>query len=169
MASTAEIISMAANLALALSLIVALIFGIAQVNAARRDRRERFTLDALRNFQSREFAELANYINGHDLPKTMDEWQKLSVNDQVMLLQFSQEMESLGILVAEKFVNIDLVDKTIGSLVTIGWDKFKAVILDIRKNHPDPFLNEYFQWLAEKLDARMKLHPRQPFHEINKK
>ena len=57
-----EIITIIANLALALSLIVALIFGIAQVKATKRDRRERLTLEALRNFQTREFAELISYI-----------------------------------------------------------------------------------------------------------
>ena len=57
-----EIITIIANLALALSLIVAVIFGIAQVKATKRDRRERLTLEALRNFQTREFAELISYI-----------------------------------------------------------------------------------------------------------
>ena len=57
-----EIITIIANLALALSLIVAVIFGIARVKATKRDRRERLTLEALRNFQTREFAELISYI-----------------------------------------------------------------------------------------------------------
>ncbi|HET9823963.1 MAG TPA: hypothetical protein VFP87_01445 [Chitinophagaceae bacterium] len=48
-----EIIAIVANLALALSLVVALIFGIAQVRAASRDRRERLTLEPLRNVQTR--------------------------------------------------------------------------------------------------------------------
>ena len=53
-----EIISVIADLALTLSLVVAIIFGVAQVNAVKKDRRERLTLETLRNFQSREFAEL---------------------------------------------------------------------------------------------------------------
>jgi hypothetical protein len=50
---TAEIITLLANLALALSFIVGLVFGIAQVRAAARDRKERLTLETLRNFQTR--------------------------------------------------------------------------------------------------------------------
>ena len=43
-----------------------------------------------------------------------------------MVTQFAQQMESLGILVAERLINIDLVDKTIGSLVTTAWEKYKT-------------------------------------------
>jgi hypothetical protein len=39
------------------------------------------------------------------------------------------------------------------------------VFLDIREKTPDPFLGEYFQWLAEQIDERMKKNPRKPFHE----
>jgi uncharacterized membrane-anchored protein YhcB (DUF1043 family) len=53
-----EIIALIANLALALSFVVGLIFGIVQVRVAARDRRERLTLETLREFQSREFVEL---------------------------------------------------------------------------------------------------------------
>ena len=65
-----DIISIIANIALALSVVVALVFGVAQVRQAVSDRRERLTLDALRNFQSREFAELIHYVTFSDMPAT---------------------------------------------------------------------------------------------------
>ena len=162
---TNELIGMIANLALALSFIVGLLFGIAQVKAAARDRKERLTLDTLRNFQTHEFAELMFNISRYDIPPTLEEWRKLPAGDQVMFLQFTQEMESLGILVAERFIDITLVDKTLGSFVTTSWDKLKKVILDMRAKLPDLFLCEYFQWLEERLDERMQKNPRKPFHE----
>jgi hypothetical protein len=165
---TNEIIALLANLALALSFIVGLVFGIAQVKAAARDRKERFTLETLRNFQTHEFAELMFNINAYNIPSTLEEWRKLPANDQVMFLHFTQEMESLGILVAERFINIELVDKTLGSFVTNSWDKLKTVISDMREKLPDPFLSEYFQWLSERLNERMKMNPRKPFHESNR-
>jgi len=63
-----EFIALLANLALALSFIVGLIFGIAQVKATARDRKERFSLEALRSFQTREFAELMLYVNNNNMP-----------------------------------------------------------------------------------------------------
>lgn len=162
-----EIIAIIANLALTLSLIVAIIFGIAQVRAAARDRRERLTLETLRNFQTREFAELIYYINSRDVLDSRNEMTALSANEQVIFIQFAQEMESLGILVAEKYIDIDLVDKTLGSFVTTSWEKYKNLFFDIREKTNDPFLAEYFQWLAERLDERMHKNPRKPFYKIN--
>jgi hypothetical protein len=168
---TNELITFISNLGLTLSFIVALVFGIAQVKAAARDRRERLTLETLRNFQTREFAELMVYMTSHDMPSTRKEMQALPTNEQILLFQFSQEMESLGILVAEGLINIDLVDKTLGSFVVNSWEKNKTLIMDARKT--DPFLSEYFQWLAEQTDERIHKAPRKPFFQtqasVNKK
>lgn len=136
---TNDIITLIANLALALSVIVALIFGIAQVRAAARDRRERLTLETLRNYQTREFAELIHYISSHDMPSTREGLDALPAKERVIFIQFAQEMESLGILVAEGVINTDLVDKTLGSFVTTTWEKYKTVFLDMREKLPDPF------------------------------
>jgi hypothetical protein len=162
---TNEIVTLIANLAIALSFIVGLVFGIAQVRASARERHERLTLETLRNFQTREFAELIHYISTHDLPRSREELQTIPANEYFMLIQFGQEMESLGILVAEGLINIDLVDKTLGSLVTTAWEKYKTMFLDMREKQPDPFLGEYFQWLAERIDKRMRESPRKPFFE----
>ena len=159
-----DLVTLIANAALALSFIVGLIFGIAQVRAAARDRRDRLTLEALRNFQSREFAELMQYIISHDIPISRQAIQSLPIDEQVHFLQFAQEMEMLGILVAERFIDIDLVERTLGSFVSTSWDKYKGMAHNIRKD--DPFLSEYFQWLAERITERMSKNPRKPFHEI---
>ena len=163
---TNDLIVLVANIALALSFIIGLIFGIVQVRAAARDRRERLTLEALRNFQSREFAELMQYIHTHEIPDSYKELLSLPVNEQVIFMQLAQEMEMLGILVGDRIINIDLVDKTLGSFVTTTWNKYKKMILSMRKT--DPFLAEYFQWLAERIDERMNKKPRRPFHENQK-
>jgi hypothetical protein len=161
---TKDIIEIIANLALALSFIIGLIFGLIQIKALGRDRKERLTLETLRNYQSHTFAELMFKINSAKIPRTHEEWRKLPDSDQILFLQFTQDMESLGILVAERFINMELVDKTLGSFVISSWDKFKTVIADIREKQPDPFLCEYYQWLAERLNERMKKCPRKPFH-----
>jgi hypothetical protein len=162
---TTDIIALIANVALSLSFIVGLIFGIAQVRAAARDRRERLTLEAMRNFQTREFTELMLFVNAHEMPPTREAMMTLSLADRAMFTQFAQEMEMLGILVAERFIDLDLVDKTLGSFVSNSWKKYEAVTLHLRESLPDPFLSEYFQWLAERIQKRMKDHLRKPFYQ----
>jgi hypothetical protein len=109
---------------------------------------------------------LAVYINSHTLPSNYKEMSALPVKEQETLFQFAQMMEHLGILVARQFISMDLVDITLGGYVTTCWEKYKVMFLDIRKNLPDPFLGEYFQWLAERIDERMKKNPRQPFYIV---
>ena len=157
-----ELISIIANVALALSFVIALIFGITQVHIAARDRRERLTLETIRNFQSREFAEMLYHLTNREMPGTREEFQALPQNEQTIFIQFAQQMEHLGILVADKIVDMDLVDKTLGSFVTTSWEKYKPMFSDMRIKLPDPFLGEYFQWLAEGIDKRMKEKPRDP-------
>jgi len=158
-----DIITLIANIALALSFVIGLVFGIAQVRAAARDRKERLTLEALRNFQTRGFAELIHYIISHKIPASREELASLPEEEQITFIELAQQMESLGILVADGYINLDLVDKTLGSFVTQAWDKYKGFILNLRKE--DPFLNEYFQWLAEQIDKRLKDNPREPFYK----
>ncbi len=165
---TYEIISLIADISLALSFLVALVFGFVQVRQVARDRRERFTMEILRNFQTREFAELNGQLSYHKLPSGFKEFEQLPLEEQAKFIQFGQEMEQLGILVAEGLIDIELVDKTLGSLVSSSWQKYKITFADIRKEHSDPFWGEYFQWLAEYINDRMKKEPRKPFYETHR-
>jgi len=163
-----EIISVIADISLALSFIVALVFGVFQVRDVRRDRRERRTMEALQNIQTKEFAEISGQISYHRTPTTFKEFDEIPLNEQAKFIQFSQEMESLGILVADRLIDIELIDKTLGSFVTISWQKYKPIIEEIREKHSDPFLGEYFQWLAEYISDRSKKNPRKPFYETQR-
>ena len=102
------------------------------------------------------------------MPTSFKEFEKLSLPEQAKFIQFGQEMESLGILVADQLIEIDLVDKTLGSFVTTAWQKYKAIFEEIRIKHSDPFLGEYFQWLAEYISDRSQKNPRRPFYDTHK-
>jgi hypothetical protein len=161
---TYETISLIADASLALSFVIALVFGIVQVRQSARDRKERLTLEALRNFQTREFAEISGQLSYHKVPTILKEFEQLPLEEQAKFIQFSQEMESLGILVAEQVIDIDLVDKTLGSFVSNSWQSYKVIFEELRVKHTDPFLGEYFQWLAEYVNERIRKNPREPFH-----
>ncbi|HWF43939.1 MAG TPA: hypothetical protein VG537_04790 [Candidatus Kapabacteria bacterium] len=157
-------IELIANIALALSFVVGLIFGIAQVKAAQRDRRERLTLETLRVFNTREFAETIHFMRVLAMPKTQEEFFTMPTDQQIMLIQGSQQMESLGMLVFERYIDLDLVDKTIGSFVSTTWAKYKPVFEDMRMKLPDPYLGEYFQWLADQVDQKIQQN-REPYYK----
>ncbi len=141
---SSALLAVLGNLALTLSLIVAVIFGIVQVKSSARDRKERFTINVLQDFQTREFAELMYSLIVFNVPEKLEDLRQLPPLEQIKFIQFTQQMESLGLLVAEGFINVDLVDKTLGTLVTDSWQEFKPVILDMRPKTSDPYLSEYF-------------------------
>jgi len=60
-------------------------------------------------------------------------------------------------------VDIELIDKTLGTYVTYTWNKYKNFVIPIRER--DPYLSEYFQWLAEKMEQRQTQNPREPFYK----
>jgi hypothetical protein len=161
----ADTIAIVANIALALSVVIALVFGIAQVKAAQRDRKERLTLEALRSFSTREFAELIYYVTRLEMPQTREAFLALPAEHQIMLIQAGQQMESVGMLVYERYIDLDLIDKTLGSYVSLSWERYQPMFEDMRVKNPDPFLGEYFQWLAERIDERMKNNPREPYYK----
>src|ERR1051325_6287165 len=132
-------ISLIGNIAIALSFIAALIFGIAQTKAAARDRKERFTLDALRTFDTREFAEIIYFTRGNELPKSASDFNAMPESKQIILIQASQQLESLGMLAYEKYIDLDLVDKTLGSYVSTSWENLKPFFLEMRERTSDPY------------------------------
>lgn len=164
-----EMITTIANIALALSVVVAVIFGIAQIRTARRDRQVSLTMETLRQFQTREFAEILLFITTTRLPESYDAWKKHPDAERAVLIQVSQQMESLGLLVAEGLLSLDLIDKTLGSFVSGTWARSKSYVLDMRKELEDPFMAEYFQWLAEQIEERMTNSPRLPFFQTGQK
>lgn len=162
---SAEFITELANIALTLSLVVAVVFGLAQIRTSKQDRRERLTVEMLQTFQSREFAEIIMFITTATFPQNQKEWVLWKEEDRVKFIQIGQQMESLGILLADKLIDINLLDKTLGSFIVTTWEKFKPIIVELREKNPDPYLAEYFQWMAEQIEKRMKENPRKPFYQ----
>jgi hypothetical protein len=163
-----ELIALLANIALTLSVIVAVIFGIVQVRTSNRDRHERLTLETLRNFQTKEFAQLLLFYTNTSFPDSYDKYRTWPNEDQVNFIQLMQQMETLGILLAGKFIDFDLVDKTLGVFVVNSWEKYKPAVLDFRITLDDPYMAEYFQWMSENIDRKMKEIHRIPYHQIAK-
>ena len=157
-----------ANIAIALSVFVAVFFGVVQARGSAKERRERLTLQVVRGLQTREFAAHMHSIRLVPPPPTTEEWDALPMETRVTLLAFSQEMEMLGLLVFDATIDIDLVERTLGSFVVDAWARYKPGFESLRVSLSDPYLGEYFQWLAQRVDARMAEHPRRPAYESSR-
>jgi len=67
-----------------------------------------------------------------------------------MFIQFAQQMESLGLNGRAGAIDIELVDRTLGSLVSTAWQKYELMFMDMREKTPDPYLAEYFPVVGRK-------------------
>src|SRR5881628_3133960 len=105
------------------------------------------------------------FVTRNKFPQNYEQWQSWSYEEPELFVQLMQQMESLGILLGDGLIDIGLVDKTLGSFVTTTWEKFKPLVFELRERNADPYLAEYFQWMAEQIDTRMKENPRKPFYE----
>ena len=152
-----------ANISLALSLLVALVFGVLQFRAAARDRRERLTMETLRAFQSRDFAVKINMIRLSGPPESVDKLSERPAEEQIEILQLAQEMESVGLMVEEHMIDLDLVEKSLGSFVVDAWKRYAPLMRSGRGN--DLYLGEYFEWLAVRIEERMRAQPRVPAYK----
>jgi hypothetical protein len=135
-----------ANIAIAVSAAIALVFGILQVQAAVRDRRERLTIEVVRALQTREFAQEVAVLRQHPPPTTAEEWTALPESTRVTHMHFLQQMEMLGLLVFDGSIDLKLVERTLGAYVSMTWKRFEPVILELRRRLPDPYLSEYYQY-----------------------
>ena len=158
--STESAAAITGDIAIALSFLAALGFGIGQVRSANRDRRERLTIETVRAMQTRQLAEHFQRIGSQDLPSTFSALRALPPAEQVSIIHYAQQMEMLGLMVYDGMIELALVERTLGDYVGFSWEKYKSFTYDRRKE--DPYLNEYFEWLAKRLDDYMRSNPRTP-------
>jgi hypothetical protein len=146
--------------AIALSFLAAVVFGISQVRTSAEDRRERLTVEVVRGMQTREMAAHFQRVGSLDMPSTWHEVQAMPADEVVSIIHYAQQMEMLGLMVYDGMIELALVERTLGDYVAYSWEKYKSFTYDRR--NVDPYVNEYFEWLANRLDNYMRSNPRPP-------
>ncbi|MHB8584302.1 MAG: DUF4760 domain-containing protein [Thermoplasmatota archaeon] len=131
-----------------------------QADEAEKARRQQVAVDVIRSFETPEFAKMIVYMRQQPIPRIADEAALLPPEAQEMNVLLAQRFENMGIVVAEGIIDIDLVDKCLGSYVTDTWDRRKSAIAGLRSKYRDRLLAEYFEWLAEALRERARQNPR---------
>ena len=76
--------------------------------------------------------------------------------------------ESLGILVYRGEVDLDLVDEFFSGPIKVSWRKLQGHVLGEREMLGRETIEEWFQWLTERLAERESERPRVPAHIAHK-
>lgn len=139
-------------------------FAMVQVRQYRRDRRRAAAIEMLHSFQTPGFAEALNII--YNLPDGLsrEEIEARLQGRFHIVYALMTTWESLGILVHMGEVDIDLVEDFFSGPILISWRKLKGHVEDERAVTGRDTIEEWFQWLVERLQERESLAPALPAH-----
>lgn len=138
-----------ANLASAVAVVVAVVFGTLQVRQMRKTRALFTSTELVRAMQTTEFARCIALVLS--LPDDADP--ELVIQDPEMaaaVLSLSHVFESLGVLVYHRIIGLHLVDDLMGGYVRRIWRKVRPTV-ERRRTTLGISYGEWMQWLAERL------------------
>lgn len=142
----------AANLATTVAVVVALVFGIAELRRARRDRRDQAAIEILRSVEAQELHSAVALIL--KLPNDADP--ELIRSDPALLRAATRlhwVAEMFGSLVFEGVVDLHLVDRMNGGWLRGCWRRLNRWVEAERVSESRVNFGEWWQWLYERLEA----------------
>lgn len=143
-------IAMIANVASAISVVVALGFGVLQIRQMRKTRALFTSAELVHAMQTPEFAESVRLVL--TLPVKADP-ALIRDNPEMAraVLNLSHVYESLGVLVYHRIIHLHLVDDLMGGYVRESWAKIGPYVFS-RREELGVYYGEWMQWLAERMD-----------------
>jgi len=158
-------ISTLANLINAIAVTAGVIFAAAQIREFRRQRRRQSMYTLVQTFQSADFTKALHRII--DLPDNLD---RAAIRAEVgpegedAIYFVTTTWETIGVLVFQKELTLDLVDDFFSGPLIISWRKLARYLEDVRRERHRDTLFEWFQWLAERMIEREKSSAPVPAH-----
>ena len=146
------------------AVLAGVIFAVVQVRQLRRDRRRAAAIELLHSFQTPVFAEALNIV--YNLPDglTREEIEGRLQGRFHIVYALMTTWESLGILIHMRELDIDLVEDFFSGPILISWRKLKGHVEGERAVTGRETIEEWFQWLAERLQERESRAPALPAH-----
>lgn len=134
-----------------IALIAAASFAGYQLLGARRERNEAHAVQVLTRLQTPEF--LSSYAKVWTLPLDARAEDVRSAGPEMERAVDTVMMtfESLGVMVHNRLVPIELVDQAIGGFLRESWRRTSNYLLTRREEVQSRRLAEWYQWLAEHL------------------
>jgi hypothetical protein len=120
-----------------------------QWRASRRQRAREAEVLILRSFESPDFTRAMHRILA--LPNGLSKKEVDAQMDRDLLWYWFGAMESVGLLVHHRAIDLGLVDEAFGGPIILSWSKLGPYARESRKAVKRESMHEWFQWLAERL------------------
>ena len=143
-------------------LILGLVFGLIQLRQYRLSQNREASLHLLNSFQTTDFLHGIWIIQELPAGLSKKEIEERVGSDIRLILLVISNWESLGILVFNREITIEMVDDAYSAPIIVSWQKLEKYITDMRNDlkRNTPF--EWFQWLVDRMKEREKLNPPVP-------
>ena len=152
----------------AIAVVVGVGFAMVQVRQYRRDKHREAALELLHAFQTPAFARALNIV--YSMP---DDLSKAEVEKRVgdefhLVYAMTTTWESLGILVHRGEIDLYLIHDFFSGPILVSWRKLENYINGERAEVGRDTINEWFQWLKERIEEMESDAPATPAHIAHK-
>jgi len=151
-----------------IAVVIGVVFAILQIRQYTRNKRREAAIELLHSFQTPSFAKALNLV--YNLPDSLSKEQvEERLGDEFHLVYaLMTTWESLGILVYLGEIDLDMIDDFFSGPITISWRKLEGHIKGERSLLGRDTIEEWFQWLTERLLERESKVPPLPAYIAHK-
>jgi hypothetical protein len=150
------------NLITTLAVVAGLVFAGLQIRDAERARAAEQRLVLVRSFESPDFMRAMKLIM--DLPDglSMAEVDARSGDGGFTVYYWLGAMETMGILVHHRHIDLELVDDFFSGPLLITWRRLERYVRENRQAQQRDTMHEWFEWLVDRMRDRETRHPPVP-------
>ena len=148
----------------AIAVVIGVGFAMVQVRQFRRDKHREAAMELLHAFQTPSFARALNIIYSMPDGLSKEEVERFAGDEFHLVYAMTTTWESIGVLVYRGEVSLQLVDDFFSGPVMVSWRKLENHIKGERDEVGRQTINEWFQWLKERLEESESDKPPVPAH-----
>ena len=135
-----------------------------QVRQYRRDKQREAALEMLHSFQTPSFARALNIVYSMPDGLSKEEVERSAGDDFHLVYAMMTTWESLGILVHRGEIDVHKVSDLFSGPIMVSWIKLENHDTGEREETRRDTVNEWFQWLKERLEDIEAKAPPIPAH-----
>lgn len=138
----------------ALAVVAAIVFGLAQIRQFRQQRSDALAVELMRSIQDSEFTRSLRVLLTLPMDGSAEDFRARGAEVEAAAWSLGAKYETLGYLVYRGIMPIELVEELVGGVGVHLWHRLRPWAEAVRDEQNQPLLLEWFQWLAERLEAR---------------
>jgi putative heme iron utilization protein len=150
------------------AVVVALGFAMMQIRQYRRDKHREAAIELLHAFQTPSFARALNIV--YEMPEGLSkkEVEAFAGDEFHLVYAMTTTWESLGILVYQGEIDLQLIDDFFSGPLRISWRKLEGHVKGEREATGRETFFEWFQWLNERFEEMESRELPVPAHVAHK-